>query len=147
MKSKSSIFLFSTESSFKEACLETKKNMSVLSLKCHIGYYWDSFSDGGKQNLILIFLISKPKDGSLSDTAVSSIDNLRHARHEGGRGGRSAGNSAGPAGAAGMGKKSNSTSQLSAAGNEALKSLLHLLKNRSFIGHKAQFFFSFIKAI
>jgi hypothetical protein len=57
----------------------------------------------------------------LSDTAVSSIDALdrpRHQRHEGGRGGRTAANAAANAASAGMGKKSNSTSQLSAAGNE-----------------------------
>ena len=72
-----------------------------------------------------ILFVSILKDGSLSDTAVSSIDpidRMRHSRHEASRGGRAgaaaAGNAA-AAGSAGLGKKSNSTSQLSAAGNKA----------------------------
>jgi hypothetical protein len=96
--------------------------MSVLSLKCHIGYYWDTLTDGGTLTHFFDAFFSRFfQDGSLSDTAVSSIDALdrpRHQRHEGGRGGRTAANAAANAASAGMGKKSNSTSQLSAAGNE-----------------------------
>jgi len=94
-------------------------------MKCHVGYYWDALTDGGtfRGNSYLLFFCKFMKDGSLSDTAVSSIDPVdrqRHPRHESsrGRGGATATGNAAAGNSAGMGKKSNSTSQLSAAGND-----------------------------
>ena len=81
-------------------------------LRIKLGYLVEILSD--KQGNFLTV------DGSLSDTAVSSVGlhqkgmDARGHLHPGQRGG--AGNAAAGSGEGGLGKKSNSTSQLSAAG-------------------------------
>ena len=101
--------------------------MGLFTMSCYVGMMWEVATDAGKHpNPLPTSFLS---DGSLSDTAVSSLDALDRQRNmrleaRGGRGagpGGAGGNAASPsgpglAGGGGMGKKSNSTSQLSAAG-------------------------------
>ena len=82
--------------------------MALFTLTYKAGYIWEQ----GKHLLLLIAV-----DGSLSDTTV---DNLHRNQRMNPRGGSGGAIRQGPD--TGLGKKSNSTSQLSAAGNDqALK--------------------------
>ena len=98
----------------------------MFSVQYHVGFVIETMkttskSQIGESNILIFHIIV---DGSLSDTAVSSMDPLLQNRGMGPggqlrQGGQKGNNNAGPAGPGqgGMGKKSNSTSQLSAAGN------------------------------
>lgn len=91
--------------------------MALFTLTYKLGYVLELLIAGKLNRFHFI-------DGSLSDTAVSSIDALRNPgrghHHRSGRGQQpvnpAAAGEAGVPGQGGMGKKSNSTSQLSAAG-------------------------------
>ena len=101
-----------------------------MGLFLRMGYNYECLRDSceGESNEWLYFILKYLADGSLSDTAVSfSNEVLERERRKqmlgGGNGGMNntlGGNPndiGGPGGQGGMGKKSSSTSQLSAAGN------------------------------
>ena len=88
--------------------------MALFTLTYKAGYIWEQGTN------TLFFHISV--DGSLSDTTV---DNLHRNQRMDPRGSSGAIRQ-GPNSQSGLGKKSNSTSQLSAAGNDALKNLIYL---------------------
>ena len=108
-----------------------------MGLFLRMGYNYECLRDSceGESNEWLYFILKYLADGSLSDTAVSfSNEVLERERRKqqlgGGNGGMNntlGGNPndiGGPGGQGGMGKKSSSTSQLSAAGNAELLSVL-----------------------
>ena len=92
-----------------------------------MGYNYECLRDSceGESNELSYFILKYLADGSLSDTAVSfSMEVLERERQRnkaGGSGGLGSNSGGNPndmtGGPGGMGKKSSSTSQLSAAGN------------------------------